>query len=142
MPKSGAAAAQMCPGFQPRADIATYSLRAMKILTAMRARVMGRAEEVDATANAMFVSSLKEVKSNPVPGVADAWTFTLGLKEVGDVKVPIEGDAVDVVSADAVKEMVTELDNEGTLKANNVGITGVEQTDNYTLVMTVNVLGA
>jgi hypothetical protein len=90
----------------------------------------------------MFASTLQETKERPAPGVFDAWTFTLGLKEAGDVRVPIEGDIVDIISVGAIEEIVKDLEQEGVTKTYDVSITDIRQIDNYTLVITVNVLGA
>jgi hypothetical protein len=116
MPKAGAAAAQMVSGFQPKASIASYSIRAMRTLDVMKGKIMARVEELGSSA--MFTAQAHDVKMKPEAGIDDAWIFHLGLKEVGNVAVLIEGDMVDVLGLPAVMEMMTEIGPEVAAKHN------------------------
>lgn len=142
MPKAGAAAAQMCPGFRPHPAISMYSLRAIKTLYAVRARIMERTEtETDTKrlGKAMFRSTLLS-PTQEAASQAKAWTFSLGLEWIGDREVKLAEIPEDVLSVNAVKDMVEELGQEGVLATNRVSITNVAQVDENTLSMTVNLL--
>lgn len=140
MPKTGTEAAQACPGFQPRADILKYSVRAIKTLAALRARMMDRADETPATMNSTFYSELLSKNDAPSPNVIDAWQFSVGLKRAGNKPIPLSAAVEDVISTDALQEIYDEMKVAGTLAEYGTQIAKIESLNPNELTITVNIM--
>jgi hypothetical protein len=125
----------MVSGFQPKASIASYSIRAMRSLDAIKGKIMARVEELGSSA--MFTALPHAMVEKPEAGISDAWIFHIGLKEVGNLAVKIEGDMEDVLGLAAMKEMMEQLND--VAAKNNVIICDLQSVSDTLVSVTVKV---